>query len=273
MEHFVIDSKRNKKITIDINFSKTKNSPLIIFSHGFKGFKDWGAFNFISNTFANSGLNFLKFNFSHNGISQENLLEFSDLESFGQNNLSIELEDLDSVINWSIKNLNERIDNKQIYLLGHSRGGGISILTAAVNSNIQKLILWGSLSDFEKRIINEKVNLWEKRGVVYIFNSRTNQQMPLYYQFYQDYIKNKNKFSISNACGNLNIPCLIVHGDKDKTVEYSEAKILNKNISNSILLKIKDSDHTFNIKHPFDKKDLSKQLKIVIAESISFFKN
>ena len=50
MEHFVIDSKRNKKITIDINFSKTKNSPLIIFSHGFKGFKDWGAFNFISNT-------------------------------------------------------------------------------------------------------------------------------------------------------------------------------------------------------------------------------
>ena len=222
-----------------LTFSKTKNSPLIIFSHGFKGFKDWGAFNFISNTFANSGLNFLKFNFSHNGISQENLLEFSDLESFGQNNLSIELEDLDSVINWSIKNLNERIDNKQIYLLGHSRGGGISILTA-VNSKIQKLILWGSLSDFEKESLMKRLICGKKRGVVYIFNSRTNQQMPLYYQFYQDYIKNKNKFSISNACGNLNIPCLIVHGDKDKTVEYSEAKALNKNISNSILLKIKE---------------------------------
>tara|TARA_Y100000991_G_C21783146_1_gene268087 strand:- start:102 stop:404 length:303 start_codon:yes stop_codon:yes gene_type:complete len=100
MEDFVIDSKRNKKITIDINFSKTKNSPLIIFSHGFKGFKDWGAFNLISNIFANSGLNFLKFNFSHNGISPENLLEFTDLNSFGHNNLSIELEDLESVINW-----------------------------------------------------------------------------------------------------------------------------------------------------------------------------
>ena len=83
----------------------------------------------------------------------------------------------------------------------------------------------------------------------------------------------KNKFSIISACRKLNIPCLIVHGDNDKTVEYSEAKILNKNISNSILLKIKDSDHTFNTKHPFENKDFSEQLKIVIAESISFFKN
>ena len=99
---------------------------------------------------------------------KKTFLNFQIWNPFGQNNLSIELEDLDSVINWSIKNLNERIDNKQIYLLGHSRGGGISILTAAVNSKIQKLILWGSLSDFEKRIINEKVNLWKKE-VSFIF--------------------------------------------------------------------------------------------------------
>ena len=36
-------------------------------------------------------------------VFHKKTLEFSDLESFGQNNLSIELEDLDSVINWSIK--------------------------------------------------------------------------------------------------------------------------------------------------------------------------
>ena len=81
MENFVISSKRNKKINIDIKFSKTKNSPLIIFSHGFKGFKDWGAFNLVSNIFANYGLNFLKFNFSHNGVSEENLLGCAVLSS------------------------------------------------------------------------------------------------------------------------------------------------------------------------------------------------
>ena len=52
MKTFVIPSQRNKNITLDINFTKTKNSPLVIFSHGFKGFKDWGPFNTVSDIFA-----------------------------------------------------------------------------------------------------------------------------------------------------------------------------------------------------------------------------
>ena len=272
MKTFVILSQRNKNITLDINFTKNKNNPIVIFSHGFKGFKDWGPFNFISDIFVKSDLNFLKFNFSHNGIISERLLDFTDLEAFGNNNFSIELEDLDSVIKWAKDNLKQKVDLSRIYLLGHSRGGGISILKAASNSNVKKLVSWASVSDFEKRIENDKVNLWKKRGVVYVFNSRTNQQMPLYYQFYKDYIINKSRFSIPNACSKLSIPTLIVHGDKDLTVDFTEAEELHANISNSILLKIEDSDHVFNASHPFDENFLPIQLKKVIAESISFFK-
>ncbi len=272
METFVISSQRNKNITLDINFTKTKNSPLVIFSHGFKGFKDWGPFNTVSDIFVQSGLNFLKFNFSHNGVSLQKPHEFSDLEAFGNNNFSIELEDLESIIDWAKINLKQKVDLTRIYLLGHSRGGGISILKAASNSSIKKLVTWASVSDFEKKIENDKVSLWKDRGVVYVFNSRTNQQMPLYYQFYEDYIKNKSQFSIPKACSKLSIPTLIIHGDNDQTVNFNEAEELNVNISNSVLLKIKDSDHVFNTKHPFDINHISIQLKKVIAESISFFK-
>ena len=59
MKTFVILSQRNKNINLDINFTKNNNNPLVIFSHGFKGFKDWGPFNFISDKFVKSGLNFL----------------------------------------------------------------------------------------------------------------------------------------------------------------------------------------------------------------------
>jgi pimeloyl-ACP methyl ester carboxylesterase len=273
MKTFVISSQRNKNITLDINFTKTIQDPLVIFSHGFKGFKDWGPFNAISNIFAQSGLNFLKFNFSHNGVSNENLLEFTDLDSFGSNNFSIELEDLESVIDWATNNLAVKVDLDRIYLLGHSRGGGISILKASTNTKVKKLVSWASVSDFEKRIENDKVNLWKDRGVVYVFNSRTNQQMPLYYQFYEDYINNKSLFSISNACRMLTIPTLIIHGDEDQTVDFSEAEDLHTNINNSQLLKVVNSDHVFNAKHPFDENSFSNQLKTVIAESISFFKN
>tara|TARA_B100001057_G_scaffold389993_1_gene397862 strand:+ start:5954 stop:6775 length:822 start_codon:yes stop_codon:yes gene_type:complete len=272
MKTFVIPSQRNKNIILDINFAKNKNSPLVIFSHGFKGFKDWGPFNTLSDIFAMSGLNFLKFNFSHNGVSFERPFEFSDLEAFGNNNLSIELEDLESIIEWAKNNLNQKVDLSRIYLLGHSRGGGISILKAASNSSIKKLVSWASVSDFDKRIENDKVCLWKDRGVVYVFNSRTNQQMPLYYQFYEDYINNKSLLSIPKACHKLSIPTLIIHGDNDQTVDFTEAEELYTNISSSILMKIEDSDHVFNAKHPFDENFLPNQLKKVIAESISFFK-
>ena len=272
MKTFVILSQRNKNINLDINFTKNKNNPLVIFSHGFKGFKDWGPFNFISDKFVKSGLNFLKFNFSHNGITSEKPLEFTDLEAFGNNNFSIELEDLESVIRWAKNNLNQKVDLSRIYLLGHSRGGGISILKATTNSNVKKLVSWASVSDFEKRIENDKVNLWKKRGVVYVFNSRTNQQMPLHYQFYEDYMSNKSQLSIPNACRKISIPTLIIHGDNDQTVDFTEAEELHSNISNSTLLKIEDSDHVFNTKHPFNINFLPNQLDKVIAESISFFK-
>ena len=273
MKTFVIASQRNKNITLDINFTKTKNSPLVIFSHGFKGFKDWGPFNTVSDIFVQSGLNFLKFNFSHNGVSSERPLDFTDLEAFGNNNFSIELEDLGSVIEWAKNNLEQKVDLSRIYLLGHSRGGGISILKAAANSSIKKLVSWASVSDFEKRIENDKVSLWKDRGVVYVFNIRTNQQMPLYYEFYEDYISNKSHFSIPKACRKLSIPTLIIHGDNDQTVDFSEAEDLHNYIKDSQLLMINDSDHVFNAKHPFNEDSFSNQLKKVIAESISFFKN
>ena len=273
MNHYVITSKRNKNISLDINFAQSDQSPIIIFSHGFKGFKDWGPFNYISNYFAVSGLTFLKFNFSHNGVTEENPLEFTDLEAFGNNNFTIELEDLESVIDWVFLNLKDKVNVNQIYLLGHSRGGGISILKASTNTRVKKLVSWASVCDFEKRMENDKVELWRDRGVVYVFNSRTNQQMPLYYKFYEDYINNKTLFSIPIACKSLTIPTLIIHGDNDQTVDFSEAQELHNNISNSILMKITESDHVFNTKHPFDENFISIQLKKVIAESISFFKN
>lgn len=60
--------------------------PLVIFAHGYKGYKDWGAWNLMAEKFAESGFFLVKFNFSHNGTTVENPTEFGDLEAFGNNN-------------------------------------------------------------------------------------------------------------------------------------------------------------------------------------------
>lgn len=272
MNTYQIEGHSDLPIDIDLSLCKDNKSPLVIFCHGFKGFKDWGPFNYVADQFCKSGLSFLKFNFSHNGVNADDLLNFSDLETFGQNNFTKELYDLDKVIDWVILNFATKIDINNLYLMGHSRGGGISILHASQDSRIKKLISWASVCDYKSRFDIDKIDLWKDRGVVYVFNSRTNQQMPLYYQFYLDFINNEDKLCISSAALKLNIPCLIVHGDEDTTVKIEEGHKLNDLISNSEFLEIKNSDHVFNSKHPFEAQNPSEQLLQALNNSILFFK-
>lgn len=68
-------------------------APLVIFAHGFKGFKDWGTHNMVANLFAENGFRYLKFNFSHNGTTVDKPIDFADLIAFSENTFSIELDD------------------------------------------------------------------------------------------------------------------------------------------------------------------------------------
>ena len=83
----VIHRNLNKPIVWDW-FCKTTCTPkpLVIFSHGYKGFKDWGCWNLVAEAFKNSGFAFVKFNFSHNGGTIKQPLDFPDLDAFDENN-------------------------------------------------------------------------------------------------------------------------------------------------------------------------------------------
>ncbi|MFT6851397.1 MAG: putative dienelactone hydrolase, partial [Sphingobacteriales bacterium] len=131
----IMGAKRRPILLDIIHFVTGFAKPVIIFSHGFKGFKDWGHFNLVAKAFAEQGFVFVKYNFSHNGTTSETPTEFSDLNAFGENNFSIELEDLDRVIEWITEEQliipRSEVDLEQIYLLGHSRGGATTLIKAS----------------------------------------------------------------------------------------------------------------------------------------------
>ena len=59
---FVINGSREKEILLDISYLENQSpKSIVIFSHGFKGFKDWGPFNQMANSFAESNFFFIKF--------------------------------------------------------------------------------------------------------------------------------------------------------------------------------------------------------------------
>ena len=59
----VIKGSDNLPILIDWVLPDNNNNKVVIFSHGFKGFKDWGPFNEIAEYFAKNNFIFVKFNF------------------------------------------------------------------------------------------------------------------------------------------------------------------------------------------------------------------
>ena len=270
----VLKRKDNKPIVIDVFYQKEKqHQPVVIFCHGYKGFKDWGAWDLMGKMIAITGYCFIKFNFSHNGGTVEQPIDFPDLEAFGNNNYTKELDDLEDVIDWIETNFkdNSAIDTTKIYLIGHSRGGGISILKTAEDSRITKLITLASVCDFEKRTATiSDLKQWENDGVKYVANGRTKQQMPHYFQFYTDFLNNKERLNIKEASKNITVPQLIIHGDADTSVYIQEAENLHTWNPSSELYLIKDADHVFNTKHPWELNVLSKELEEVSQKILGF---
>lgn len=270
-----IEGGFRKPILTDIFYHETNTrKPLVIFIHGFKGFKDWGHFNLIAERFANEGLVFVKFNFSHNGTTPEHPADFADLEAFGNNNFSIETDDLGRVIDFALTQSEPskrgEIDPDRLFLIGHSRGGGIAILKAGEDARVKKIVTWAAVNDFGNLWSQNMLSDWEKKGVIYIENARTRQQMPLYYQLAENYFANEERLHISSAAKNLNIPFLIVHGTEDEAVPYASALKLQELNPGATVLTIDGGNHVFGAKHPFTETSLPADAEFVLNKTVEF---
>jgi pimeloyl-ACP methyl ester carboxylesterase len=275
IQHSQIDGRHGKPILADLHYRPDNSpKPVIIFCHGYKGFKDWGAWNLMANSFANAGYYFVKFNFSHNGGTLEQPIDFPDLEAFGQNNYSKELDDLGSVIDWLFESTEVRNegDLNRVFLLGHSRGGAIVTVKAEEDPRVKKIISLAGISSFRARFHEETQEFkdWKALGVKYIENGRTKQQMPHYFQFYEDYIGNKDRLNIERAVKNLHIPHLIIHGDEDTSIYMEEAEALHRWNPESKLVIIKGANHVFETSHPWNKEFLSDELQEVVNIMLDF---
>jgi len=263
----VILSYNGQSILSDLTwFENSSKKDVVIFCHGYKGYKDWGAWNLVAEEFAHSGFSFVKFNFSHNGGTIDNPIDFPDLKAFGNNTYSKEIEDLNVVIDWAKKNGAERI-----HLIGHSRGGGIVTIVAANNKNVSSVSSWAGVADFKERFPSgNKLNEWKEKGVYYVINGRTKQEMPHYYSFYEDFIENEEALTITKAVTKITIPHLIIHGDKDEAVSFYDANKIFSNNKKARLEVVEGANHTFGSSHPWNEQKLPPFLSEVVSKTINF---
>lgn len=271
-KNIIIHNPKTRDFLADAYYPEgAEKLPLVIFVHGYKGYKDWGAWNLMADKFAEAGYFFVKFNFSHNGTTLENPTEFDDLEAFGHNNFSKEMSDLDAIM----EHFSEHpgIDLSKIGIIGHSRGGGISLIKAFEDERIKLLVTLAGVSNFNYRFPSgDRLEKWKNTGVMYSENQRTNQQMPHYYQFYENFKQNEERFTIQYCAQHLEKPVLIIQGTEDDAVKDKEAFLLHEWCKGSQLYIIEGSNHTFGAKEPWMEHYLPADLENAAAETLRFLK-
>lgn len=255
---FQIELSKQRIIRADFFPASHEAEGILIICHGFKGFKDWGMFPYVANYLAKQ-LHVVTFNFSHNGVG-EDLYTFSELDKFAQNTFSRELEDLDLLISHLRQAEQEKISQLAGYnlstlpilLLGHSRGGAVSLIYAFDHpEKIRAVISWNGLVDVHGLFPNDLREAINRSGRGYTYNGRTKQQMPIDKIVLDDLAEHKERFNIIERAKQANTPIALIQGTEDvERLRQGSAQLVKANPTIR-WIQIDGGDHTFKTVHPF----------------------
>lgn len=243
--------------------------PVIIVCHGFKGFKDWGMFPRIGEYLATQGFACVTFNFSGSGVG-EDPETFGELEKFGRNTYRQELDDLAFLIakiEAGELPLASYMNSGRVGLMGHSKGGGDTILYAASHpGQLAAIATWNGISHVD--VFGAEVRRQiEEHGTGYIMNGRTKQNMPIEKVVLDDIDENAAAYDIPARAAELAIPLLIVQGREDFARISKGAPIIQERAQNAMLHWVEGAGHTFNTVHPYkgDTPELLEALEVTAA--------
>jgi len=267
-EQFILSGSGEKMISGDLTYDENHtNKASILFVHGFKGFKDWGAHHLVAAQFAALGYRYFKFNMSHSGVTSRSPNDVTDLEAFAANTTSKELKDLDTAINY----IAHTYPLNPIYLIGHSKGGGLVMIKGAADKRISKIVTWSAISDFSSLWKKEQEEEWLSAGKIFVENARTKEKMPLNISLLEDFRAHQQAYNLLHAAASIEIPWLILHGDDDVNVPFNVAQQLAQAQPKAKLQKIQGANHVFGASHPYTAAELPVKLQEVFEKTRIFF--
>ncbi len=277
-KEFIFLSGEGQKLRADLRYEANgKKKPVIIFVHGFKGFKNWGPFPSVCEQMAANGFISIAFNFSHNGVGDD-LMNFTELDRFAENTFSLELEELSDVIG-EITSLNNipiepsEINTDLIGLHGHSRGASIAILGAPRHRMVRAVAAWAPVDHLNRYSDRQKAE-WRKLGYAKILNARTGQMMRLNVTLLDDIEHHKVNLDILSAAHAMSTQekaLLVIAGREDLTAKPEESQAIHNSALKQFaeLHLIPNTGHTFGTVHPY--QGSTSALENALGITINFF--
>jgi pimeloyl-ACP methyl ester carboxylesterase len=209
--------------------------------HGFKGFMEFAFFPALAELLALRGFVVVRFNLSGSGV-RPGEDRVCDPAAFRAATIARDLEDQEGLLRALLAGrlAAGRVDPGCIGLLGHSRGGGTSLLLAASELGRERLgalVTWNAVATFDRFGEPEK-EAWRRAGETLVV--------------LDDIESNRALYDLEGAAARRTAPWLLVHGSADETVPLAEARLLAAAAAAPCRLHVVAAgSHTFGTRHPF----------------------
>jgi pimeloyl-ACP methyl ester carboxylesterase len=143
-----------------------------------------------------------------------------------------------------VDHVQSRFRGLPLFLLGHSRGGGVALLASREIEDLAGVVTWSAIAHADR---------WDQDAPAAAI---------------ADYEANHDRLNILDAAERLRVPLLAVHGAKDQTVPLDESRAIFARATDSSLLIIEAASHTFNAIHPL--VHVPRELEYAAAVSAHF---
>ncbi|QQE12285.1 hypothetical protein JD969_02080 [Planctomycetota bacterium] len=229
---------------------------VVILSHGFKGYKDYGFFPRLADSFAKSGLIAHRFNFSHSGMTNR-IETFERKDLFNKDTCGKQIFDLKEVIA-AVDRGELEGRGKNLVLFGHSRGGVMTLLT--MGKLIREMDVLGGVvngvvtaaspssafhfSEADKEALRKDGRLLSPSG-------RTGEDLYVGLGWLEEIENDPVTYDVLEAIEVIECPVCVVHGNDDPTVPVAHAhKLVKASGDNATCVIIPKANHVFNAPNP-----------------------
>ncbi|MBI3880973.1 MAG: alpha/beta fold hydrolase [Verrucomicrobia bacterium] len=222
----VIRNSQGERLDYTFHAGGKFPSAIVVLGHGVTGNKDRPFLIALADALAQAGINALRFSFAGNGASDGH---------FTSSTITKEAGDLGSVLD-ALKSY------ATIGYLGHSMGGAVGVLRAAMDPRIDLLVSLAGMvhtAEFAKREFGTV-----KPGTGFMWDD---EKCPLS-QLYMDDLTKIG--SVIGHAKDIRAPWLLVHGTEDDVVPITDSReIFTKANQPKQLVEIPGSGHVFAGEH------------------------
>ncbi len=253
------------------------SKPLIIASHGFMSWKDWGFFPEASRRLAERGAIVSRHNFSNSGANGGRGINF-EVEKFSRLTVSNAIKDLEAITSFfenGAVGVGEALKdwNGEIYFWGHSLGAAVSLIYGARSGKAEKIACWAGVGKVDRYSPRQKEE-WRRKGYWEYTDRRTGLKLRTLVDYLEDIESKAEEYDLARAIENFGKEVLILSGKADATVKTKEIRETLLRLSESArkrvrLVEIENCDHFFGWRESELKSE--KAFGKAIEETANFF--